>query len=244
MEFFRLYSRAPAIVRADKSADGTLPARAFQYCEPVASASAMGWYVYPPVGFSLMWTGSAVLFLLNDDTEWAQLDRFFLNDAVEEYLRYAPEDLHDCYPSFLDVFKDGNIVQIWTGYAVRTQPGYCHQVRSPINLPQSGLFQTFEGLIDSSWHVGPLLTNIRILKQDEPIHFPTHRPLAQVVPLPVEVLRQQPTDTHVVSIPETEGDFWRSWRSTYDGRNSSRRGSYAVQQRRKNAEYSKFSSSS
>ncbi|MCF6277999.1 MAG: hypothetical protein L3J16_04520, partial [Anaerolineales bacterium] len=119
---------------------------------------------------------------MEGDDKWSALDRFFLSDAVDEYLQTAPTVVSDCYPSFLDAFKDGNIVQVWSGYALKTDDSHCHLVRAPINLPLSGSFQHFEGLIDSSWHVGPLLINIRLIKQDIPIHFPKHRPLMQLVP--------------------------------------------------------------
>src|ERR1700722_12042414 len=48
-EFHRLIPDAPPPQRAHRSADGTLPVAAYSYCEPVASASAYGWYIYPPV---------------------------------------------------------------------------------------------------------------------------------------------------------------------------------------------------
>ena len=56
--FFRLIPECRAPQRADRLAAGTMPTRAFRYCEAMTSASAFGWYVFPPMAFSLMWDGS------------------------------------------------------------------------------------------------------------------------------------------------------------------------------------------
>ena len=52
-QFYRLIPGCPTPRRADRSADGTLPLVAYRYCEAIASASAFGWYFYPPISFSL-----------------------------------------------------------------------------------------------------------------------------------------------------------------------------------------------
>ena len=40
--FYRFIPQCRPPMRADRSAGGTLPTRAFRYCEPVATASAFG----------------------------------------------------------------------------------------------------------------------------------------------------------------------------------------------------------
>ena len=57
-QFYRLIPDAPEPRRADRSADGMLPTEAYRYCEAMASASAFGWYIYPPLNFSLIWDGT------------------------------------------------------------------------------------------------------------------------------------------------------------------------------------------
>jgi hypothetical protein len=46
--FYRLIEQARAPRRADRSALGTLPTRAYRYCEAITSAASFGWYVFPP----------------------------------------------------------------------------------------------------------------------------------------------------------------------------------------------------
>jgi len=52
--FYQLIPNAPVPRPADRSADGMLPMRGYRYCEAVAAASAFGWYIYPPLSFSLV----------------------------------------------------------------------------------------------------------------------------------------------------------------------------------------------
>jgi hypothetical protein len=58
--FYRLIPDAQVPRRADRSADGMLPTRGYRYCEALAVASAFGWYVYPPLNFSLVSDGVEV----------------------------------------------------------------------------------------------------------------------------------------------------------------------------------------
>ena len=55
--FYQLIPGAPAPRPADRSADGMLLTRCYRYCEALASAAAFGWYICPPLSFSLVWDG-------------------------------------------------------------------------------------------------------------------------------------------------------------------------------------------
>jgi hypothetical protein len=43
--FYQLIPDAPIPRPADRSADGMLPTRGYRYCEALAVASALGWYI-------------------------------------------------------------------------------------------------------------------------------------------------------------------------------------------------------
>ena len=59
--FYRAIPQCRAPIRADTSVLGTLPARGFQHCEALRSASSFGWYVFPPIDFTLQWDGSQII---------------------------------------------------------------------------------------------------------------------------------------------------------------------------------------
>ena len=60
IRLFRMIPDCPAPQRADRSAGGMLPTRAFRYCDPVTTASAFGWWVFPPFAFSLQFDGTNI----------------------------------------------------------------------------------------------------------------------------------------------------------------------------------------
>src|SRR5258708_13169488 len=55
--FYRFIPECRVPQRADSSAAGSMPTRAFRFCEAIRVASAFGWYLFPPIGLSLMWDG-------------------------------------------------------------------------------------------------------------------------------------------------------------------------------------------
>src|ERR1044071_320808 len=85
--FYQLIPGAPPPRRADRSAEGTLPVNAYRYCEPVASASGFGWYIYPPLNFSLLLDENEIFWTFEGADTWYPL------------LRAAQ------YPGFADTFQ-------------------------------------------------------------------------------------------------------------------------------------------
>src|SRR5262245_4781198 len=72
--FLRLIPAAPEPRRADRAAGGHVPLRGFRFCDPVTSASPFGWWVFPPMGFSLMSDGGpGVLWTYENDDTWYPL---------------------------------------------------------------------------------------------------------------------------------------------------------------------------
>ncbi len=88
-----------------------------------------------------MWTGSEVLYKLGADGEWTLLDRLYLTDFVEDYQNLCPEGLEDYYPPFLDVFPEGDIIQIGTGYSLIGDEG------NAIGCVARSIFPPMRGMI-------------------------------------------------------------------------------------------------
>jgi hypothetical protein len=220
--FHRVFTAAPPPLRADKSALGTLPTAAFQYCEPVRTASAFGWYIFPPIDIRLMWDGVETFYPV--DGEWSVLPSINLNDEFVEYWdAYAPEDLKGHSPPFLTpVFVPG-IIQIWSGLLISTTENWSVIIGPPSNLPQSRSFACFEGLVETdSFKPCPLFVNIRLLTTDREILIPRTKPLFQIRP----IRRECYADTALQHLefeglsPRTEDggsmteEDWNGYRST------------------------------
>ena len=99
--FYRLIPDAPVPRPADRSADGTLPVNAYRYCEAIASASAFGWYMYPPLSFSLWWDGTEIAWTYGGADEWYALRGAQYPGFIEAFRKAAPADIATLAPPFL-----------------------------------------------------------------------------------------------------------------------------------------------
>jgi hypothetical protein len=173
--------RAP--MRADPSGLGTLPSRGFQYCEALRTASSFGWYVFPPIDFTLEWDGAHIIWTYRGAKAWYPLTSAQFPGYQAVFDRAAPKRLRGFSPPFLTAVPDPGVVQVWTGFFIESAEDWSVLVRPPANLPRSLAFDSYEGIIETDRWFGPLFTNIRLVKTDVPIHFSTETPLVQVQPL-------------------------------------------------------------
>ena len=170
--------------RADRSAAGTMPTRAFRYCEALTSASAFGWYLFPPIGLSFMWDGgSDVVWTYPGADAWFPLKIAQFPNFADHFDRIAPPEVKGFSPPFVAAFKEPGLVQIWTGFFARTAPEWSLLLRAPANIPRSQGYEHYEGIIETDRWFGPLFTNIRLTRTNAPIDFDVEFPLLQVQPV-------------------------------------------------------------
>jgi hypothetical protein len=181
-------------IRAMKTGVGQLPAEIHK-CEAARTASSFGWHIFLPCDFQILFDGSIFLASLDDGREWFQFDALFYPDFAEVFDAAAPENCRTFQFPWIKATEFHSILQIWSGYIVRTEPGYSTWVRGPINyLNDSGSnYYQLEGIIETDWWHGPLFTNIKILKTDTPIQFYARRPFLQLIP----ILREQYAQSHL-----------------------------------------------
>jgi hypothetical protein len=181
--FYGAIPGARAPMRADASVLGTLPSRGFQYCEALRSASSFGWYVFPPIDFTLQWDGSQIIWTYRGAKAWYPLTSAQFPGYSALFDHSAPKRLRGFAPPFLTAVPEPGIVQMWTGLMVESAENWSILVRPPANLPRNIAFDLYEGIIETDRWFGPLFTNIRLIKTDIPIEFSTETPLVQVQPL-------------------------------------------------------------
>lgn len=180
--FYRVYPDAIPAMRADRSALGTIPAKALQYCEALCSASAFGWYVFPATDIRLKFNGSDVFVELND--EWTVLNSIQLPGVEEWWDRLCPEHLQGMAPPFLSVLGVPGYVQIWSGLLIRSKENWCSLIRPLVNVDLTQQFQCFEAVVETDLYApAPLFTNLRIKQTDTVVEIPHDRPLFQIQPV-------------------------------------------------------------
>ena len=180
--FHQLIDTARSPQRADRSAGGLLPTRAFRFCEAVTSASAFGWYVFPPMSFSLIWTGEQVAWTFDGADDWFSLGRAQFPGLSDTFDQAAPEAIRGYAPPFLAALPEPGVVQVWSGLLARTAADWSLLLRSPANLPRAG-YDMFEGIVETDRWFGPLFTNVRLTRTDTPVTFDADFPLFQAQPL-------------------------------------------------------------
>jgi len=100
--------------RADRAAAGTLPTRAFRFCEAMTTASSFGWYIFPPIGFKLMWDGSDVIWTYDGVEDWFPLTTAQFPNFAPHFDDAAPDDIKGYSPPFLSSFIEPGVLQIWS----------------------------------------------------------------------------------------------------------------------------------
>ena len=213
--FYRFVPEARVPQRADRAAIGTLPTRAFRYCDALGAAAAFGYYVFPPLSFSLMWDGTEIIWTWEGEADWYPLHVAQCPGFRTVFEATAPEEIRAFAPPFLGALPEPGIVQVWSGLVARTQPGWSLLVRPLANLPKSQSFELYEGIVETDRWFGPLFTNLRLTKTDVPVAFRADYPLFQVQPIPRAIYDEQHLNNFAV-IPDLARLRPEDWDDFYD----------------------------
>jgi hypothetical protein len=213
-QFYRLIEGARLPQRADRSAGGTLPTRATRYCDAVTSASGYGWWVFAPMDFSLYWDGQDIYWTYEGD-EWLPLSAAQFPHFRQCFDGAAPEAIKGYAPPFLTALAKPGVVQIWTGLIARTAPEWSLLVRPLPNMPRSGGYELYEGIVETDRWFGPLFINLRLTKTDTPIRIAADLPFMQVQPLP-RIAYADETLAAMSVIPEMAALNEQDWNDYYE----------------------------
>jgi Family of unknown function (DUF6065) len=178
--FYRAISEGLPIIKADRSAIGSLPTRAFRYCDAVTSTSGWGWYVFPPAELSFLWDGGSHVRWFFNKRAMGPLESVQFPGFADFFDEHAPEHIRGYSPPFLSLSSDSGLIQIWTGYLVRTAPGWSTNIRAPVNTPRQSGYDVYEGIIETDQWFGPLITNIRLSWVNRYVTIHADWPLLQI----------------------------------------------------------------
>jgi hypothetical protein len=185
VHFYRLIDEARLPQRADRSAAGTLPTRAYRYCEAVTTAASFGWWIFPPTDLQFLWDGHDIFWQCTGWQDWLPLmPAAQFPDFALRFDEAAPASLAACSPPFLSALPEPGTLQIWTGLMARTAADWSLLIRAPANLPSPGGYSMYEGIVETDRWFGPLFTNLRFTRTGTPVRLRADFPLAQAQPLP------------------------------------------------------------
>jgi hypothetical protein len=241
--FYEMVRNPRLPMRATKNAAGQLPDRHHR-CEPVRTASGLGWYVFLPIDFQVVFDGSESIISLDDGETWDPLTSMQYPGFVDVWNANAPPDARGFVPPFCLMGEDHALLQIWTGFLVKTAPGYSILVRQPANIvPPSGYFQ-WEGVIETDRWFGPLFTNVKLIRTDYPIQFLARRPFLQLIPIHRSEYADSKLNDFVVhdneALSSLTSEDWAAYGRTVVTPNADpvvrRQGTYAIAARKRRAE--------
>lgn len=178
--FMQLLPRVRQPSRAGATVMGTIPLRAAQHCEPFTAASAFGWHVYPAFDFDLIWSGHDISWRRSELEPWQELSVVMSGHVFPELTQGASGPTDAAAVPVLARAPEAAIVQLWPGLVVSTPARWSVLVRPLVNHPKAREYDVLEGLIETDWWHGPLITPLRLAKTDRPIRFGTHLPYCQI----------------------------------------------------------------
>jgi Family of unknown function (DUF6065) len=159
--------------------------RAVRYCEALTSATAFGWWLFPPIDLEMLWDGSEIFWRCDEAPDWMPLlPSAQLPDYAAKFDAAAPQIMKSCSPPFLTALPEPGTVQLWSGLIAQTAPDWHLLVRAPANMPQAGGICLFEGIVETDRWFGPLFTNMRFTRSHMPVRLRADYPLIQVQPMP------------------------------------------------------------
>lgn len=238
--FHRLTPQARLPQRADKSGSGSMPTRAFRYCDAMTLAASFGYYIFSPIDFSLMWDGTSITWTFAGAEGWLPLHSAQLPGFAEQFDDVAPDGIKGFSPPFVSALQEPGLVQLWSGLVVRTAPGHGLLLRAPANLPRPGGYELFEGIIETDRWFGPLFGALRLTRTHAPIEFRAEYPLFQAQPLP-RASYADATLNNFELVPELRQFSPEDWNDYYDTvvrpnvQDQRPRGQYATANRKRRA---------
>ncbi len=240
VRFYRLIDDARLPQRADRSAAGTLPMRAYRYCEAVTTAAGFGWWIFPPTDLQVLWDGHDIFWQCTGWQDWLPLTPSAqFPEMTARFDEAAPESLQGCSPPFLTALPEAGTLQIWTGLMARTRADWSLLIRAPANLPLPGGYHLYEGIIETDRWFGPMFTNMRLTRTNMPIRLRPDFPLALAQPVPRKAYVDATLSSMecVADIAEISEADWTDYQSTIAVPNSDvdrAFGAYAASTRKRN----------
>jgi hypothetical protein len=221
LNVWRLHPIGIRVVSAEPTLRGSANKDAVRFCQPYASANALGWWVFSGIDLDIRWNADGTF------------DHRLLEPYTDADRRLVEALCAESDIAGLDVFcpvisgrtklsfgaVETNIVQLWTGCILQTQPGICLQVRDPVNFGTERGIRVMEGVLETDWMNYDIWLNLVVTERGRwvSIRRDDATPLAQLIPLSREAIESSARigrDELISRSDEAAGsvfDFWLNY---------------------------------
>jgi hypothetical protein len=202
LEVWRLHPNGVRIVAADKRLMGEAPRAALKWCGPFTYANQCGWWLYPPLDMDVLYKPALRGEYdpkYDEDPECIARNMMPGKFEYRVYRDYEHEEesvigkmlraRHKYRHPRRRLYDFGhvemNTVNIWTGCVFKTPPGWCLQIRSPININLDQPFRIQEGMLETDWMQYDVWLNLKFFRYNEwaRLRIDQDYPLAQLIPV-------------------------------------------------------------
>lgn len=186
LKIWRLNPKSIRLEKAEKTLRGTANTAGVKWCKAYADANSLGYHVFPPVDIDITWHGGKD-FEHTILEPWPATEHDIVKSITLKKDNVNPEDF--CPASGRTHTSvgavDNAVAQIWTGCIFKTLPGWCLQVRSPINCEPHPCYHVMEGILETDWMQYDIWLNLVFTKQDELVRIRKDQwpPIAQLIPI-------------------------------------------------------------
>lgn len=182
VKFYKAYPDSLPVMSADRSALGTIPTHAYQYCEAITTASGFGWYAFPAATVTLYFDGSDIYRIEGDCMTRVISEQ--LTGMDDWWNNHCPQYLENKAPPFLTSLGIPGYLQIWSGQLVESRKNWSTLVRPLANVSTTNQYFCFEGIVESDRYCpSPLFINIKLKATHTPIVISASEPLFQIQPI-------------------------------------------------------------
>ncbi|MEK7482992.1 MAG: DUF6065 family protein [Planctomycetota bacterium] len=166
LKVYRLHPEGIRLEKAHMNLKGDAHPIAMKYCGPFNHANGAGWWVYPPFDLDVTYLGEGK-WDYQIVKEYEPLEK----EVLAELLR--PGDPYSTTERSRYAFglSEPETLQIWTGCILKTAPGWCIYVRSPVNLGMGRPYSIQEGVIESDWMPYDIWLNVKFHRKGEKVEI-------------------------------------------------------------------------
>lgn len=210
LKTWQLHPQSCKIEKAEKNCKGFANKAGTQWCGPYSNANQTGFWVYPPINIDFIFQDEKIKII--ESEQYSSVDYEIVKSLIRE------EDNSDfnkwTFPGTgrtkitLGLIEP-NVMQLWTGLIFQTPPGWCLQIRSPVNFPYIG-FNIVEAILETDWLQYDIWMNLCITSPNKIIRLRKDFPLAHLLPIRRESFKDEwevQTENINRKTPESEEVF-------------------------------------
>lgn len=195
LKVWQIHPKASRIEKSEKTLKGHANKAAIKWCGPYTNANEFGFWLYPPVNLDFIYKDGKIK--IENMEQYGDEDYHIVKNLIKKEDQSEIEKW--IFPGIGRTkttcsLVEPNVLQLWTGLIFQTPPGWCLEIRSPINFPYSG-YSVMEAILETDWMQYDIWLNIECHKENELIEIRKEKPIASLLPLRRESFKEDWSST-------------------------------------------------